>query len=165
MAARHITHEYDLVIQAEAFRSIAAVPVIVGPRPVAVRYAAHRSRHREMGRVLDEVMDEAWELEQRLAVAAADADRDSQDGDGAPPAAGSNAWALRSEITVSVFDPTLRRRLEQVKALLGPERRSEPVAVTLTGHERGVLALPARTRPTRRSPTTSVWVSTPSKVT
>lgn len=63
-----ITHRYDAIIRAERLRSIAAVPVIVGRRPVAVLYASQRTPHQELDRVLDVVAREARSLEQELVV-------------------------------------------------------------------------------------------------
>ncbi|GAA4552806.1 LuxR C-terminal-related transcriptional regulator [Pseudonocardia xishanensis] len=63
-----ITHRYDAIIRAERLRAFAAVPVIVGRRPVAVLYASQRAPQENLDRVLDVVTREARALEQELVV-------------------------------------------------------------------------------------------------
>lgn len=63
-----ITHRYDAIIRAERLRAFAAVPVIVGRRPVAVLYASQRAPQENLDRVLDVVAREARALEQELVV-------------------------------------------------------------------------------------------------
>ena len=59
VASSGITHRYDEIIRAERLRALAAAPVVVSRRPVAVLYASHRVQHQELDRVLDVVAGEA----------------------------------------------------------------------------------------------------------
>ncbi|GAA1387372.1 hypothetical protein GCM10009613_22860 [Pseudonocardia kongjuensis] len=152
-----ITHRYDAIIRAERLRALAAVPVVVARRPVAVLYASHRTPHQGLDRVLDVVVAEARALEQELAVTAAvrtggPAGPDGPDGTGG--AAGpdpdglrvraqdtfSELYALAARIDDEQLASAVRAAAEHL--LPGPADHGGP-PVHLTRRERDVLALVA----------------------
>lgn len=139
-----ITHRYDGIIRAERLRAIAAVPVIVGRRPVAVLYASQRTPHQELGRVLDAVAREARSLEQELVVT--DALR------GVDPSADEDRhWRSRvrdayTELRVlarRVDDEELRSAVLTIADQLVADTPASVDAVTLTRRELDVVALVA----------------------
>ncbi|MGK3207778.1 helix-turn-helix domain-containing protein [Amycolatopsis sp. MEPSY49] len=138
-----ITHRYDQVIRAEALRAMAAAPVIVARRSVAVLYVALRTSQREMGRLLDAVSHEARALEQDLAVT--DVLRRLRDRqateDGIRRSRVSEAYADLRALADEIGDPRLRARLLNTAGLLVGERSPEADVPHLTGREQDVLAL------------------------
>lgn len=140
-----ITHRYDAIIRAERLRALAAVPVVVARRPVAVLYASHRTPHQGLDRVLDVVAEEARALEQELAVTAAVR---TGDPDGPDPAGlriraqdtFSELYALAGRIDDEQLATAVRTAAEHL--LPGPgDHGGSPVH--LTRRERDVLALVA----------------------
>lgn len=144
VATTLITHRYDAIIRAERLRAIAAVPVIVARRPVAVLYASRRTVHDNLDRVLDVVAREARSLEQELVVT--DAVRRLE-----PGAEDSAQWRSRvrdahAELRLlagKVDDEHLRLAFLEVAGQLvpGPPTTADPV--DLTRRELDVLALVA----------------------
>ncbi|HEY1135744.1 MAG TPA: GAF domain-containing protein, partial [Nocardioides sp.] len=92
LTSRSISHRYDAIIAAEGLHAMAAVPVVVDRRPVAVLYGALHSPGDLAGRALDVLTSEARALEQELAVARALAARTG------PEAADDGAGALRERV-------------------------------------------------------------------
>jgi DNA-binding CsgD family transcriptional regulator len=78
IATTHITHRYDRIIRAEGLRAMAAAPVVVARKPVAVLYGALRTTGLIGDRIQDAVTQEARALEQELAVARARAEPDPE---------------------------------------------------------------------------------------
>ncbi|MGW3963565.1 LuxR C-terminal-related transcriptional regulator [Amycolatopsis sp. NPDC005003] len=137
-----ITHRYDQVIRAESLRAMAAAPVIVARRSVAVLYVALRASQREMGRLLDAVSHEARALEQDLAVAEVLwrlRDRHAAE-DGVRRSRAAEAYADLRALAGEVGDLRLRSRLLDAAGLL-VEPASGAAAPYLTGREADVLAL------------------------
>ena len=66
-----ITHRYNAIIAAEGLRAMAAAPVIVERRPVAVIYGALRTDEAIGDRTLDALAVEARELEQQIVASRA----------------------------------------------------------------------------------------------
>jgi DNA-binding NarL/FixJ family response regulator len=142
-----ITHRYDQVIRAESLRAMAAAPVVVARRSVAVLYVALRTSQQEMGRLLDAVSQEARVLEQDLAVTDvlrrlrdrhAEEDR-SQELIRRSRAA--EAYADLRALAGETDDPRLRERLLNTAGLLVGEPPSEVSVTHLTAREQDVLAL------------------------
>ncbi|MDF9715191.1 response regulator transcription factor [Nocardioides sp. ChNu-153] len=71
LSSRSISHRYDAIIAAEGLRAMAAVPVVVGRRPVAVLYGALHAPGGLAGRALDVLTAEARALEQELVLSRA----------------------------------------------------------------------------------------------
>ncbi len=88
-----ITHRYNRVIAAERLRSVAAVPVIVDRRPVAVLYGGLHGAGPIGDRALDVLATEARALEQRVVADRIRAERQLPD-DG-------DAAALQERITLT----------------------------------------------------------------
>lgn len=146
-----ITHRYDAIIRAERLRALAAVPVVVARRPVAVLYASHRTPHQGLDRVLDVVVEEARALEQELAVTAAvrtsgpagTGSAAGPDPDGLRVRAQdtfSELYALAARIDDEQLASAVRAAAEHL--LPGPADHGGP-PVHLTRRERDVLALVA----------------------
>jgi DNA-binding CsgD family transcriptional regulator len=138
-----ITHRFDQVIRAEALRAMAAAPVIVARRSVAVLYVALRTSQREMGRLLDAVSHEARALEQDLAVN--DVLRRLRDRHGDENSVRrsrvAEAYADLRALADEVGDAGLRARLLNTAGLLVGEPSLETDVPHLTGREHDVLAL------------------------
>ncbi|MEQ0564511.1 LuxR C-terminal-related transcriptional regulator [Amycolatopsis sp. NEAU-NG30] len=136
-----ITHRYDQVIRAESLRAMAAAPVVVARRCVAVLYVALRTSQRELGRLLDAVTHEARVLEQDLAVN--DVLRRLRDRPAAETGIRQSrvaeAYADLRTLADEVGDPQLRARLLRTAGLLAGEPAQD--APALTGREQDVLAL------------------------
>ncbi|WP_206796580.1 helix-turn-helix transcriptional regulator [Amycolatopsis sp. MtRt-6] len=137
-----ITHRYDQVIRAESLRAMAAAPVVVARRCVAVLYVALRTSQREMGRLLDAVSLEARALEQDLAVT--DVLRRLRDRHAAEDSVRrsrvAEAYADLRALADEVGDPRLRSRLLDTAGLL-VDPLPGAAAPHLTGREADVLAL------------------------
>lgn len=130
------TSRYRALIKAEGLRSIVAVPVIVGRRPVGVIYGAVRDGGVLGGRVQDTLTAEARSLEQEIVAAVAR----PEPLDGADLA--ERLRAVHADLRViarSVADPELRERLSEAAERL--VAAPEPPAVALTPRELDVLAL------------------------
>ncbi|SFW86183.1 helix-turn-helix transcriptional regulator [Amycolatopsis australiensis] len=142
VASRAITHRYDQVIRAEALRAMAAAPVVVARRTVAVLYVALRTSQQEMGRLLDAVSHEARALEQDLAVTDVLRrlrDRHAAD-DSMRRSRVAEAYADLRALAGEVGDPRLRERLLNTAGLLVGEPAPAD-APHLTAREQDVLAL------------------------
>ena len=138
-----ITHRYDRVIRAEALRAMAAAPVIVARRSVAVLYVALRTSQQEMGRLLDAVSYEARALEQDLAVTGVLRrlrDRHAAE-DSIRSARVAEAYADLRALAGEIGDPHLRERLLNTAGLLVGEPSPEVDVPHLTAREQDVLAL------------------------
>ena len=148
-----ISHEYDKPVNAEGLRAIAAVPVAVGGRVLAVLYAGTREPLSVGTRALDAMSQVAArvgteltvrrEVERRIAELETTAALTH-----AAPAAPERedvrqAHADLRTIAQEVTDPVLRSRLQDVCALLarsgGPARSPNP----LSPRELDVLAMVA----------------------
>ncbi|EFC85741.1 helix-turn-helix transcriptional regulator [Parafrankia sp. EUN1f] len=145
IGAPGITHDYDAIIRAEALHAMAAVPVIVARRPVAVLYAALRISQREMGRLLDAVTDEARNLEQELAVGEVlrrlhDSQRDAE-AERIRQARLADAHARLRVLAHEVDDPVLHARILETADLLTDPASDNRTQLHLTRREHDVLAL------------------------
>ncbi|MFD1860174.1 LuxR C-terminal-related transcriptional regulator [Aeromicrobium camelliae] len=127
-----ITHKYDAIIRAEGLRAMAAVPVIVGRRPVAVLYAALRTAQSQMDRVLDAVTHEARALEQELV---------SEDAEQTWRSKARDAHAELRLLAARLDDEELRSAVLRAADLLTEQAPDDTVPVHLTGREQDVLAL------------------------
>ncbi|WP_293784977.1 LuxR C-terminal-related transcriptional regulator [uncultured Aeromicrobium sp.] len=127
-----ITHKYDAIIRAEGLRAMAAVPVIVGRRPVAVLYAALRTAQSQMDRVLDAVTHEARALEQELV---------SEDAEQTWRSKARDAHAELRLLAARLDDEELRSAVLRAADLLTEQAPDDAVPVHLTGREQDVLAL------------------------
>jgi LuxR family transcriptional regulator, regulator of acetate metabolism len=138
-----ITHRYDQVIRAESLRAMAAAPVVVARRAVAVLYVALRVSQQEMGRLLDAVSHEARALEQDLAVN--DVLRRLRAGhtaeDGIRRSRVAEAYADLRALAGEIGDPRLRERLLNTAGLLVGEPSPQGDVPHLTAREQDVLAL------------------------
>lgn len=133
-----ITHRYDRVIAAEGLRAMAAAPVIVDRKPVAVLYAALHSDDAIGGRTLDSLAAEARAIEQtlvrRAALAAASEQAALQD-------RMALAVATIRRLAGEIADPRVAAELAGVNDLL---RGDQTVAdVALTPRELDVISLAA----------------------
>ncbi|MFD0440278.1 LuxR C-terminal-related transcriptional regulator [Streptomyces chartreusis] len=141
-ASDQITHRYDLIIRAEGLRSIAAVPVVVDRKPVAMIYAAFRTDEIVGDRIQDGLKDEARSLEQELVTVHALRRREGEHTD-----LGTLRWRIREAynelrtLSRCVTDPELEHTIQSIA-----ERLAEPEAAVrllgdLTARELDVLAL------------------------
>ncbi|SFK70170.1 helix-turn-helix transcriptional regulator [Amycolatopsis sacchari] len=142
-----ITHHYDQVIRAEALRAMAAAPVVVGRRSVAVLYVALRATQRQLGRLLDAVSQEARVLEQDLAVDDVLRRLPERHGDEEGPrervrqSRVAEAYADLRALAGEIGDPRLRARLLNAARLLVDEPPPDAPVPHLTAREKDVLAL------------------------
>jgi DNA-binding CsgD family transcriptional regulator len=145
LSSRSISHRYDAIIAAEGLHAMAAVPVVVGRRPVAVLYGALHSPGDLGGRTLDVLTAEARALEQELAVARA-LDTAHDDGAAALRERVRATYADLRRLAADLDDPLLRDALVRAADNLAPEAPASAQAlalVHLTQRERDVLALVA----------------------
>ncbi|MFG1667770.1 response regulator transcription factor [Streptomyces sp. Y7] len=138
-----ITHRYDLIIRAESIRSIAAVPVVVDRRPVALLYGAFRSDEIVGDRIQDSLKDEARVLEQELVTV--DALRGSHEelhADlGSLRGRVREAYSELRTLGRHVADPEVERAIRNIaQRLIEPGTNGQPLG-NLTGRELDVLAL------------------------
>ena len=143
----HITHRYNDAIASEGLRAVAAAPVIVDSRMVAVLYGALRCDTQIDGRLLDVLTAQARSLEQEIAVSRALIEADAR--------LAPEADSLRDRMTIAYARlRALARRLDdsgmadeiaRITDMLldGEVQEREPLMVQLTGRERDVLALAA----------------------
>lgn len=138
-----ITHRYDEIIRAERLRALAAVPVVVARRPVAVLYASHRTPLHGLDRVLDVVADEARALEQELAVTAAVRTPDAADpgSEGRLRSRVRDTYSELRTIAAAIEDERLRAVVRAAAERLVRGSDEEPAPAGLTQRERDVLAL------------------------
>ncbi|NMO04076.1 GAF domain-containing protein [Gordonia sp. TBRC 11910] len=132
-----ITHRYDRVIAAEGLRAMAAAPIIVDRRPVAVLYAALHTDDVIGGRTLDSLAAEARAVEQvlirRAALAQASEDAALHD-------RVALAFARIRQLSGDVDDPLIAAQLTELAELL---RGEEATGVALTQRELDVISLAA----------------------
>lgn len=141
VAARGITHDYDEIIRAENLRAMAAAPVVVAHRPIAVLYVALRSGQQEMGRLLDAVTREARALEQEIAVADALRRRSDASVESNANRVAAAHQRLR-DLAARVQDPRFRDELTATADLLRPAHTA-PFSAALTPRETEVITLVA----------------------
>ncbi|MDV6263977.1 response regulator transcription factor [Rhodococcoides yunnanense] len=149
MAASGISHQYDAIIRAESLGAMAAAPVVVARKPVAVLYAALRSSQGELGRLLDMVTTEARRLEQDIAVGDTIHRLREPEGTGdvradrVRQARARDAYARLRELASDVEDPVVRARILTAAELLTDPALGDVGVVTphLTERELDVLAL------------------------
>lgn len=144
--SERITHRYDLIIQSEKIRSIAAAPVIVGRRPVAMVYGTFRTNEIVGDRIRDVLNEEARCLEQELVslqILRGYANRTDTDVGQLHGRVGEAYGELRA-LSRRVEDPDLQRALGNIaKLLCQPRKASAGFEVSLTRRELDVLALAA----------------------
>ncbi|MFW0789873.1 LuxR C-terminal-related transcriptional regulator [Gordonia sp. CPCC 205333] len=134
-----ITHRYDRVIAAEGLKAMAAAPVIVERRPVAVLYAALHTNDPIGGRTLDSLAAEARSIEQslvrRAALAAIVEESALQD-------RVAEAFAKIRQLAADIDDPRVTAELIDLSDLL---RGATGVAseVSLTRRELDTISLAA----------------------
>ncbi|AZG47269.1 helix-turn-helix transcriptional regulator [Gordonia insulae] len=138
-----ITHRYNTIIATEGLRAMAAVPVIVDRRPVAVLYGALHTDAPIGARTFDVLSGEARALEQQIV-----ASRVMGQGD-----AVTEADELRDRLTEaygklrvlgrSVDDDVLAAELHRISETLVDSGSVPGPSVSLTRREEDVLALAA----------------------
>lgn len=133
-----ITHRYDRVIAAEGLRAMAAAPIIVDRRPVAVLYAALHSDDAIGERTLDSLAAEARAVEQTLVRRTALA---SAAGQAALHDRMALAFAKLRQLACDVADPRVAAELAGVNELLRGAGTGADVA--LTPRELDVISLAA----------------------
>ncbi|WP_447643834.1 response regulator transcription factor [Nocardioides zeae] len=146
LSSRSISHRYDAIVAAEGLHAMAAVPVVVARRPVAVLYGALHAPGDLGSRTLDVLTTEARALEQEIAVARA-LETGSADEDAAALRERVRAtYAELRRLAADLDDPLLRDALVRAADTLAPEAPAAAetlAAVHLTARERDVLALVA----------------------
>ncbi|NLG48427.1 LuxR C-terminal-related transcriptional regulator [Gordonia sp. (in: high G+C Gram-positive bacteria)] len=142
-----ITHRYNDAIATEGIRGIAAAPVIVDSRMVAVLYGALRCDTKIDGRLLDVLTAQARNLEQEIAVSRALVEADAR--------LAPEADALRDRMTIAytklralareLGDDAMAGEIARITDVLldGQAQQAENLMVQLTGREQDVLALAA----------------------
>lgn len=142
-----ITHDYDRIIQAEGLRAMAAVPVVVAERTVAVVYGAYRGDQLIGGRIYDAVVGEARTLEHALVIAetldAADEPRTDEtirDENRRLRASARDAYTRLRLLAARTSDPETRAELLREAERLTVRDTPAPPA-DLTDRETDVLAL------------------------
>ncbi|MGW5309985.1 LuxR C-terminal-related transcriptional regulator [Nocardia thailandica] len=138
-----ITHRYNPVIAAEGLRAMAAAPVIVDRKPVAVLYGALHSADPLGDRTLQVLAEEARAVEQAVVTARAVLERGQ---DPEVSALRDRLGAVYAELRVlarEVGDAALADRIARIgeETLLGSPPASP--APELTAREADVLALAA----------------------
>ncbi|ALG84583.1 LuxR C-terminal-related transcriptional regulator [Gordonia phthalatica] len=143
----HITHRYNDAIATEGLRAVAAAPVIVDSRMIAVLYGALRCDTRIDGRLLDVLTAQARSLEQEIAVSRALIAADAR--------LTPEADVLRDRMTIAyarlralareLDDGAMADEIARITDVLldGAAGDAEPPPVQLTGREQDVLALAA----------------------
>ncbi|MDX2682201.1 LuxR C-terminal-related transcriptional regulator [Streptomyces sp. NY05-11A] len=138
-----ITHRYDLIIRAEGIRSIAAVPVVIDRRPIALVYAAFRTDEIVGDRIQDGLKDEARALEQELVTLhALRGSQEEKDADlGSLRERVREAYTELRTLGRRVSDPAVERALHDIaRRLTEPGTDTRPLD-NLTRRELDVLAL------------------------
>ena len=140
-----ITHHYNGPVETEGLRAMAAAPVIVDRRVVAVLYGALHCDNAIGGRMLDILTGEARALEQQIVVSRAVVEaqaRASPDIDLMRDRMAAAYGRLRL-LARAVDDAALAGELERItEGLLAHEGGvADRLPVTLTGRECDVLAL------------------------
>ncbi|GAA3964516.1 LuxR C-terminal-related transcriptional regulator [Gordonia caeni] len=148
-----ITHRYNEAIATEGLRAVAAAPVIVERRVVAVLYGALHSDNPLGGRALDTLTTEARVLEQEIAASRAVLESEacvSPDVDGMRDAMALAYTRLRL-LARTVDDDQLSDEIARITEglLEQPGRGREPL-ISFTGREQDVLSLAALGYPNAR---------------
>ncbi|MFT4045007.1 MAG: LuxR C-terminal-related transcriptional regulator [Gordonia sp. (in: high G+C Gram-positive bacteria)] len=139
-----ITHRYNTIIAAEGLRAMAAVPVIVDAKPIAVLYGALHTDHRLGERTLDRLAAEARTLEQQIVASRASLAAESSTPDTAELRARiTEAYARLRSLAHSVGDTTVAAELASVSDLLRHGPSPIAASIELTRREQDVLSLVA----------------------
>jgi DNA-binding CsgD family transcriptional regulator len=150
--AETITHRYDREVFAEDIVSLLAIPVVVDGEVRAIIYGGHRIATRfgdaATGKALQVAQSLAWEysvhdeVERRVAVIETEGGWLS--GGTAEPGAREELRTLYAElreITRSITDPQIVRRLDSLRALVNKGGVAHPLATTvLSPREIDVIA-------------------------
>lgn len=138
-----ITHRYNPVIAAERLRSIAAVPVIVDRRPVAVLYGGLHTSAMIGDRTVDVLSAEARALEQRIVADRIRAEHHAHDATdiGSLRDRLTETYARLRSLASTVDDAELAAEIASITAGLVPEVPDAADQVALTAREQDVLAL------------------------
>lgn len=137
-----ITHRYNAIIAAEGLRAMAAAPVIVERRPVAVIYGALRTDEAIGDRTLDVLAVEARELEQQIVASRATVASDAAAGDGLRDRI-TEAYAQLRTLARDVDDVAVADQIARISDLLLDGESDEPTTLSLTGREQDVVTLAA----------------------
>lgn len=142
-----ITHRYDAVIASEGLRAMAAAPVVVDGKTVAVLYAALRTADPIGDRTKDCLADEARTVEQRIVAARAVVSSDGLSSEAAVLRDRiSGAYAQLRTLARTLDDPSTAATITQIsESLLGDQHVH--VERDLTAREIDVLALAALGHP------------------
>ena len=141
-----ITHRYNAIIAAEGLRAMAAAPVIVERRPVAVIYGALRTDEAIGDRTLDALAVEARELEQQIVASRATVASDAAAGDGLRDRI-TEAYAQLRTLARNVDDDAVADQIARISDLLldgaADDAAATGAAAALTRREQDVIALAA----------------------
>ena len=137
-----ITHRYNAIIAAEGLRAMAAAPVIVERRPVAVIYGALRTDEAIGDRTLDALAVEARELEQQIVASRATVASDAAAGDGLRDRI-TEAYAQLRTLARDVDDVAVADQIARISDLLLDGESDEPTTLSLTRREQDVVTLAA----------------------
>ncbi|SKY09885.1 LuxR C-terminal-related transcriptional regulator [Gordonia sp. w5E2] len=137
-----ITHRYNAIIAAEGLRAVAAAPVIVERRPVAVIYGALRTDEAIGDRTLDALAVEARELEQQIVASRATVAADAAAGDGLRDRI-TEAYAQLRTLARDVDDVAVADQIARISDLLLDGESDEPTTLSLTRREQDVVTLAA----------------------
>ena len=137
-----ITHRYNAIIAAEGLRAVAAAPVIVERRPVAVIYGALRTDEAIGDRTLDALAVEARELEQQIVASRATVASDAAAGDGLRDRI-TEAYAQLRTLARDVDDVAVADQIARISDLLLDGESDEPTTLSLTRREQDVVTLAA----------------------
>ena len=138
------TRKNDSIIRAEALRSMAAAPIIVGRKQLGVIYAAHRDAQDEMGHTVDAVIEEARSLEQALAVfdvlryLRTDSEKFAQE---VWRAKVQSAYLQLRMLANDIADRELQSRLRDCADILAGDAADGDLLIRLTPREQDVLTL------------------------
>lgn len=137
-----ITHRYNTVIEREGLRAMAAAPVIVDRKPVAVLYGALRTTDPIGGRTLDVLAMEARDVEQEIVAARVRLEARSESG-GVDGDRLAQAYARLRLFVAHSDDADLAAELDRLTAEFTSDATSSVDLPALTGREHDVLALAA----------------------
>lgn len=142
-----ITHRYDLIIEHEGLRAMAAVPVIVGRKPVAVLYGALHTSDSIGSRILDNLASEARTVEHEIVAAQAMlAFNGRMSAESALRDRLGEVYAELRILARSVSDPAIADEIVRItESITDPSTAAADIAVAshLTARELDVLALVA----------------------